>query len=94
CRACADLPKEATLQGILDRAKDGIHEKSNYAYHSFAGLIELLHRKNKRIQELRVRGFNAAKRIARQARSLTDHKRFVQAIGSGKVENVDRLVRV
>ncbi|KAJ6604068.1 hypothetical protein B0H10DRAFT_2167181 [Mycena sp. CBHHK59/15] len=94
CRACADLPKDETLQGILGRVKDGVHEKSNYAYHSFAGLIELLHRKNKRIEELCMRGFNAAKRIARQARSLTDHKRFVRAIGSGKVENVDRLVRV
>ncbi|KAJ6623827.1 hypothetical protein B0H10DRAFT_2213199 [Mycena sp. CBHHK59/15] len=94
CRACADLPKDETLQGILGRAKDGVHEKSNYVYHSFAGLIELLHRKNKRIEELRMRGFNAAKRIARQARSLTDHKRFVRAIGSGKVENIDRLVRV
>ncbi|KAJ6591766.1 hypothetical protein DFH09DRAFT_1073628 [Mycena vulgaris] len=94
CRACADLPKQPTLEGILDRAKDGVHENANYAYHSVSGLIELIRRKNKRIKELCVRGFNAARRIARQAGSLTDHKRFVRAIGSGKVENVDWLVRV
>ncbi|KAJ6623674.1 hypothetical protein B0H10DRAFT_2162388 [Mycena sp. CBHHK59/15] len=41
-----------------------------------------------------MRGFNAAKRIARQAHSLTDHKCFIRVIGSGKAENVDHLVRV
>lgn len=94
CSACSNLPKDPILQGILERAKDGVHESAPYAYHSVSGLIELLRRKNKQIQALRLRGFNAVKRIAAQARSLADHKRFVRAIGSGKVENVDRLVRV
>ncbi|KAJ7255087.1 hypothetical protein B0H12DRAFT_1233167 [Mycena haematopus] len=94
CAACASLRKDPILRGILERAKDGVDERANYAYHSVSGLIQLLRRKNKQIQELRVRGFNAVKRIAAQARSLTEHKRFVRAIGSGKVENVDRLVRV
>ncbi|KAJ7198077.1 hypothetical protein GGX14DRAFT_374467, partial [Mycena pura] len=94
CWACGDLANEPTLQGILNRAKDGIDERANYAYHPISGLVTLLRRQNKRIDELRLRGFNAVKRIAAQAKSLTDHKRFVRAIGSGKVENVDRLVRV
>ncbi|KAJ6541961.1 hypothetical protein B0H10DRAFT_2244898 [Mycena sp. CBHHK59/15] len=85
CRACTDFSKDSILEGILDRAKHRVHEKANYAYQSFSGLIELLRRKNKRIEEMKMRGFNAARRIARQARSLTDHKRFV------RVENVDRL---
>ncbi|KAJ7834825.1 hypothetical protein B0H13DRAFT_2240173 [Mycena leptocephala] len=94
CRACAALPKHKTLEGIIDRAKYGVKENANYAYHPFSGLVDVIRRKNKRIEELRVRGLNAAKRIAVQARALSDHKRFVQAIGSGKVENVDRVVRV
>ncbi|KAJ7104685.1 hypothetical protein C8R44DRAFT_746366 [Mycena epipterygia] len=94
CRACAELPKQATLKGILDRSKDGVHENAQYGYHPISGLVQIIRRKNKRIEELRVRGLNAAKRLAVQARSLTDHKRFVRAIGSGKVENVDRVVRV
>ncbi|KAJ7761271.1 hypothetical protein DFH07DRAFT_740386 [Mycena maculata] len=80
CSACADLSKDSILEGILDRAKHGVHEKANYAYQSFSGLIELLRRKNKHIEEMKMRGFNAARRIARQARSLTDHKCFVRAI--------------
>ncbi|KAJ7799158.1 hypothetical protein B0H14DRAFT_3092842 [Mycena olivaceomarginata] len=61
-----------------------IPESANYAFNPISGLIEHLRRKNGQIKQLRMRGFNAA-------RSLTDHKRFVRAIGSGKVENVDRL---
>ncbi|KAJ7306878.1 hypothetical protein DFH08DRAFT_944693 [Mycena albidolilacea] len=94
CRACADLPKHPTLQGILQRAEEGIPESANYAFNPISGLIEHLRRKNGQIKQLRMRGFNAVKRIAAQTRSLTDHKRFVRAIGSRKVENVDRLVRV
>src|ERR1700761_8339981 len=44
CRACGDLANEPTLQGILNRAKDGIHESANYAYHPISGLITLLRR--------------------------------------------------
>ncbi|KAJ7867655.1 hypothetical protein B0H13DRAFT_1636065, partial [Mycena leptocephala] len=86
CQACADLRKNQTLAGILDRAKYGVNEKANYAYHSFSGLVEVIQRKNKRIEELRMRGLNAARHIAVQARTLSDHKRFVRAIGSGVVE--------
>ncbi|KAJ7744401.1 hypothetical protein B0H16DRAFT_1322187 [Mycena metata] len=94
CSECANLPRNPFLEGILQRAADGIPESANYAFNPISGLIEHLHRKNSQIKQLRLRGLNAVKRIAAQARSLTDHKRFVRAIGSGKVENVDRLVRV
>ncbi|KAF8216255.1 hypothetical protein K438DRAFT_1901897 [Mycena galopus ATCC 62051] len=85
CRACATLPQHPMLRGILERAVDGIPESANYA---------ALKHKNQQIKQLCLRGLNAVKRIAAQARSLTDHKHFVQAIGSRKVENVDHLVRV
>ncbi|KAJ7692514.1 hypothetical protein B0H16DRAFT_1850850 [Mycena metata] len=94
CSECAGLPRHPILQGILQRAAEGIPESAQYAFNPISGLIEHLHRKNGQIRQLRLRGLNAVKRIAAQARSLTDHKRFVRAIGSGKVENVDRLVRV
>ncbi|KAJ7347779.1 hypothetical protein DFH08DRAFT_936589 [Mycena albidolilacea] len=94
CRAYADLPKHPTLQGILQRTEEGIPESANYAFNPTSGLIEHLRRKNGQIKQLRMRGFNAVKRIAVQTRSLNDHKRCVRAIGSGKVENVNRLVRV
>ncbi|KAJ7653861.1 hypothetical protein B0H17DRAFT_957128, partial [Mycena rosella] len=94
CRACSDLPKQPTLDGILERAKHGVKENASYAYQPISGLIELLRRKNGRIEDLRLRGFRAARRLVVQARSLSEHTRFLRAIGSGAVENVERLVRV
>ncbi|KAJ7648621.1 hypothetical protein DFH06DRAFT_997187 [Mycena polygramma] len=94
CRSCAGLAKESTLQGIINRAEDGVHENANYAYHGFSGLTEMLHRKNKRIEELRLKGLSIASRVITQARSLSDYKRLVTAIGSGAVERVDRVVGI
>ncbi|KAJ7875516.1 hypothetical protein B0H14DRAFT_3437072 [Mycena olivaceomarginata] len=92
-RSIKYLPRHPILQGILQRAAEGIPESVKYSFNPISGLIEHLQRKNGKIKRLRLRGFNAVKCIAAQARSLTDRKRFFRAIGSGKVENVDRLVR-
>ncbi|KAF7371921.1 hypothetical protein MVEN_00049800 [Mycena venus] len=94
CGPCADLAKEASMDGILSRAEHGIPESANYAYYSFSGLTELIRRKNQHIQELRLKGLNTARKLVAQARSLSDYKRMVRAIGSGVVQNVDRLIRV
>ncbi|KAJ7927902.1 hypothetical protein B0H13DRAFT_2552011 [Mycena leptocephala] len=94
CIPCTKLDREPTLEGILDRAEHGIPENANYAYYSFSGLTELIRRKNQRIQELRLQGLNTARKILVHAKSLSDYKRLVRAIGSGVAQNVDRLVRV
>ncbi|KAJ7444180.1 hypothetical protein FB451DRAFT_1149358 [Mycena latifolia] len=94
CRPCANLVKEPTLEGIMDRAQDGVHENANYAYHGVSGLIEMLRRKNQRIQELRLHGLSMASKAVTQARSLSDYKRLVTAIGSGVVQRVDRVVGI
>ncbi|KAJ7725142.1 hypothetical protein DFH07DRAFT_931577 [Mycena maculata] len=94
CRPCADLAKESSVEGILKRAEEGVHENANYAYHGFSGLIEIMRRKNHRIEELRLKGYSVASKIITQARSLSDYKRLVRAIGSGTVKRVDRLVGV
>ncbi|KAJ6456839.1 hypothetical protein DFH09DRAFT_1384197 [Mycena vulgaris] len=94
CRPCADLSKESTVQGIMNRAEDGVHENVNFAYHGVTGLAELLRRKNQRIQELRLHGLSIASKVITQARSLSDYKRLVTAIGSGVVQRVDRVVGI
>ncbi|KAJ7092187.1 hypothetical protein C8R44DRAFT_554520, partial [Mycena epipterygia] len=94
CRPCAELINEPMVQNILNRAEHGMDERMTYQYYSFAGLVELLRRKNQRLQELRFRGLNTARQLLSQAKSLSDYKRLVRAIGSGVAKNVDRLVRV
>ncbi|KAJ7219633.1 hypothetical protein C8J57DRAFT_1596038, partial [Mycena rebaudengoi] len=94
CKPCASLEKESTMEGILDRAEAGNHENVNYAYHSPAGLIELLRRKNKRLEESRLKGLNAAQKILSQASCISDYKRLVKAVGSGVIQKVDRVVGI
>lgn len=94
CQHCQNLVSNTILQGICRRAIEGVLENSNYAYNGFAGMVEILQRKNTVIETLRLRGLNSARRLIGQAASLSDHNRFMVAIASGKYERVDRLVRV
>ncbi|KAJ7312268.1 hypothetical protein DFH08DRAFT_717720, partial [Mycena albidolilacea] len=69
CRACAELPRHPILQSILDRVAEGIPESTNYSFNPISGLIEHIQCKNSQIKCLRLRGLNAVRRIAAQARS-------------------------
>jgi len=94
CQACQNLSKNKNLEGILTRIKDGVHENANFQYHGFGGLIELLRRKNVHIETHRLRGLNQAQKLLQSAVALSDHKHFMTAIASGKVERVDHVIRV
>ncbi|KAJ7808365.1 hypothetical protein B0H14DRAFT_2608947 [Mycena olivaceomarginata] len=51
-------------------------------------------RNSSAMNKLRLRGLSIASKIITQARSLSDYKRLVRAIGSGTVERVDRVVGI
>jgi hypothetical protein len=88
------LSKNGNLQGIFQRIKTGVHENMHLTYHSVGGLVSLARRKTGEIKALRLRRLNDTRKLAGKAVALDDMKRWVMAIGSGKVERVDRLVRV
>ncbi|KAJ7064061.1 hypothetical protein C8F01DRAFT_1022169, partial [Mycena amicta] len=94
CSACASLPRETPLAGILERTEQGVKAHSSLPYHPIAGLNEIIKRQDRTIADFRLGRFNLSRRIATQSAALDDHKRFVRAIASGKFENVARLVRV
>jgi hypothetical protein len=94
CQSCRELQKNKVLEGIIMRMKDGTVESSPYAYHGIDGLIRLLNRKNDCIEFHHLRGLNQAHNLLRKATVLDDHKRFLVAIASGKVQRVDALIRV
>jgi hypothetical protein len=83
-----------TLEGMLTRLEEGVNEKLAFAYHSFRGLIEILHRKNRQIEFYRLRGLNQARRLLSRTTALSDQKRLLMAIASGKVNRVDRLIAI
>lgn len=92
CRPCQHLKDNKNLEGILTRLEDGVHENVGFGYHGFGGIHELLHRKNRQIEFYRLRGLNQAKKLLSKAAALSDQKRLLMAIASGKVNRVDRLL--
>ena len=94
CQPCRQLVKNETLKNILTRIENGAHENARFAYHGFSGLREILHRKNQLIEFYRLRGLNQAKKLLVKAAALSDQKRLLMAIASGKASRVDRLINI
>jgi ribosomal protein L30/L7E len=94
CNSCKVLTENKKLRGILQRIKTGVHENTPLTYHSVGGLVALARRKTGLLKVLRLRRLNDTRKLAGKAVALDDMKQWVMAIGSGKVEHVDRLVRI
>lgn len=94
CQPCRQLIKNETLSNILTRMEDGAHENALFAYHGFSGLQEILHCNNQLIEFYRLRGLNQAKKLLVKAAALSDQKRLLMAIASGKASRVDRLINI
>lgn len=93
CKECQQLDKNPSLEGIRTRFKEGVHENAQYAYHGTAGYQQLLRRKDAQNEFYRLRGLNQAKTLLGKATALSDYKRFVAAIASGKVERVEHVLQ-
>ena len=94
CHRCQNLFKNRTLEGMLTRLEEGVNENLAFAFHSFRGLIEMLQRKNHQIDFYQLRGLNQARKLLSRMTALSDQKRLLKAIASGKVDRVDRLIAI
>ncbi|KAJ7256659.1 hypothetical protein C8J57DRAFT_1437007 [Mycena rebaudengoi] len=92
CEECAGLERNAFLKGIISRSQEGIHENTNLVFVPPAALAAIVQTKNEQIHGLRMGVLNSSRVLLTQATALSDYKRFVVAIGSGKVRKVDRVV--
>ena len=66
-------------------------QKQNYVD---SGIQGMLHQKNQQIDFYRFCGLNQAKKLLSKATALTEQKRLVTAIMSGKANRVDRLISI
>ena len=94
CQPCQKLIKNEKLENILRQMEEGIHENAGFAYHGFSGLQWMLHRKNQQIEFYQLRGLNQARKLLAKATALSDQKRLLMAIASGKASRVDRLISI
>lgn len=94
CSGCRQLAEDNRLQGILDRMNEGVHNNAHLIYHSIGGLISIVRKRTAEIRTLKLRRVNDAEKLAGKLGVIDELKQWVMAVGSGKVERVDRLVRV
>ncbi|KAF8232752.1 hypothetical protein L208DRAFT_1270353 [Tricholoma matsutake] len=89
CQLCQRLCTNQNLEKIVSQIKDGVHKNTDFAYHGFSGLHELLQWKNEWVELYRLHGLNQAKQLLGKAVALSKNKRLLMAIASGKMEHVD-----
>ena len=94
CRACQQLRENENLEKLVSRIKDGVHENTPFAYLGFSGLQEMLRRKNQQVEFYRLRGLNQAKQLLGKAVALSENRRLLMAIASGKTQRVDRVISI
>ncbi|KAF9006383.1 hypothetical protein BDZ89DRAFT_1233208 [Hymenopellis radicata] len=94
CPGCSDLHADGRFSGIQNRINNGVHENTGLAYHGIASLQTLTRRKQGQIRALRLQKLNDTRKLAGKQVALDAHKEWMMAIGSGKVERVDKLVKV
>lgn len=94
CDSCKVLTNNKNLQGILQWIKTGVHENTPLMYHSIKGLVALAWRKARQLKALQLRRLNDMQKLEGKATALDDMKWWVMAICSGKVECVNRLVKI
>lgn len=94
CSECQQLKENKMLEGIIWRMANGVHKNATFAYHGISGLTDVLRRKDKQIVFYKLRGLNQAKKLLSAATSLTEQKRLLNAIASGRVSRVDHLLSI
>lgn len=71
-----------------------IHPNSPYSYYGAGGLHEVLHLQTDKIAFLQLHGLNQTQALLGKATALSDYKRLVNAITSGNVTRVSRVIYI
>jgi hypothetical protein len=87
CGNCQKLTSSTLFAGIMDRIKFGTHKNIPLMYHGVGALITITHRKTDQIVQLRM------SKLLTKATALEDHKQWILAIASGRVDRVALLVQ-
>ena len=94
CTQCSKLTETANgvLKGIEERNSIGPSTSIQHAYLTGNQLLALLERKNEKIDDLRLDGFNTARTLAQRGRHLEEYKRFMAAVAQRDIPRLKALV--
>ena len=93
CGNCQRLTSSTLFARIMDRIHHGAHENVPLVYHGIGGLIAIVRRKTNQIEQLRMSKLNDSRKLLVKAGALDDHKQWVLAVASGRVDCVASLVQ-
>ena len=93
CRECKRLLTHRIVEGILHRITAGIHKNTAYTFQPIGGLIEILRKKNTKLDEMRFKQLATSRTLATRARTVGQYKQFVMAMSKGSVNRLDALLR-
>ncbi|KAH8992886.1 hypothetical protein EDB86DRAFT_2806036, partial [Lactarius hatsudake] len=71
----------------------GVHENTPLIYHRIGGLVEVARHKTEQVWQLQLTKLNASRRLLGKATALDNHKQWIMAIASGRVDRVASLVQ-
>ncbi|KAI9430083.1 hypothetical protein H4582DRAFT_2064198 [Lactarius indigo] len=93
CEDCQALTSIPLYISVMDRIRHGVHENAPLVYHGVGGLVEVARRKTGQVRQLRLTKLNASRKLLGKATALDDHKQWIMAIASGRVDRVASLVQ-
>lgn len=94
CEHCDDLGNNQYIWKIVARLTNGIHENTPLVYHGIGGLVEIVHRKTKTIDVLRLRRLNELRHLIGNEGIIDVHKQLLLAISSQRIPRIDHVLRV
>ncbi|KAH9020793.1 hypothetical protein EDB85DRAFT_2094831 [Lactarius pseudohatsudake] len=93
CRDCHALTSTPLYVGIMDRIKHGVNENAPLVYHGVGGLIEVARRKSEQVRQIQMTKLNTSRKLLGKATALDNHKQWMMAIASGRIDRVASLVQ-
>jgi hypothetical protein len=94
CENCRRLTSSTLFSGIMDRIRFGAHKNIPLIYHRVGALITIARGKTDQIEQLRLSKLNDSRKLLVKAGTLEDHKQWILAIASGRVNRMASLVQV
>jgi hypothetical protein len=86
CAPCWALLSMSIYQGVIDQMECGVHESTPLTYHRVGGLITVIQRKLDQVQQLWFTKLNNSRKLLGKVVALEDHKQWIMAVASGKVD--------
>ncbi|KAH9036309.1 hypothetical protein EDB85DRAFT_2209149 [Lactarius pseudohatsudake] len=93
CKNYQKLTSGNLFARILSRIKFGTHENIPLMYHGVSALITIARQKTDQIEQLCMSKLNDSRKLLVKAGALEDHKQWILAIASGRVDHVASLVQ-